>query len=769
MATTEKTTTTTTRRRIPSMREMEHALDVLEAARDAEERRRKRQRWTSEGIPGKAWQKLTRPAKGGLRDLYRHTLTPYYWAVPAGGAIALQEAVVHANDLGSVGSLAAVTAGSVATANVLPAWLRRKKAAKKHRHAAHWAALEPGHTRVAANVGAAGAVAAHAVGLSVGWTPDTMAALGLASLTAFTSVASRYWQWHRHNTVVLNPRAAKAARLAALKDRPQDTAEAADPDELVRRLNERWARFVAAPSKALPGTELSEVRPTEYGATAVLHLSAGSQEKATVTAALGRVASGLKLSPTALSVEDIQPENGQEPDSSVLRLRIVSQATSERAVPLDDGQSRLVRRGSDWLVRLGEYIDGQGEATWKLYDRDSMWGGFFAGKTGAGKTTLIEALVLGAFETGCTFVVYAKPKKGPSPRIAAHAHWAVEADAGARSTMIDGVIRLMEVRGLINELNDTSEFSPRPDWPGVLVVIDEFHEAAAQIEATGKGRLNRIAREGRAVGVVLAGASQGFGLEGFVQDDMIRSNMTATNAISMKLSATQAGIFKREMGLAVNPGNLPDPQAHDRNKGLAFSLGGRELPFRGAWAPQEETEALMAAARAAAVAGLDVDSEAALDEGSRGAYANRHARKAGRKEELRAILAQMRSRAGGGDAAQAARAGAAAADHAAASEAGRPVPPTLARQVVVDIAEARKAAAARTEQQPVRPRRAPAIEGVIEVLEKQGPQGTTAIREALAGREGCGKEAVDRALRTLADEGAIAKAADSRKAPWKLV
>lgn len=753
---------TGTAKRRPSARELQQARKVLEAAED----RGGARRWSAEGVPGRVWELVARPRRGGLRDLYRHVLTPWYWALPAAGAIGVQEALVAANGWGGPASLGVVAAGALATANAAPAWLRTQTAAKRHPHAAQWAALEPGHTRVVANVAAAGAVATHALGLVVGWSSDVVAATAAAGLGVVVAAASRYWQHHRHHTVVLNARAARAARLAALRQAKQaaageeTTGVAADPDELVRRLTERWPKFVAASGKALPGTRLTDITRTDYGATAVLHLEPGAQERSTVTAALGRVASGLKLTPSALSVEDIDPEPGQEPDSSILRLRLVSQTTAERPVPLDDGRPRIVRRGSDVLVRLGEYIDGLGEPTWKLYDKDSMWGGFFAGKTGAGKTTLIETLVLGAFETGCTVVIYLKPKKGPSPRIAKHAHWPVEADPASRSAAIDGLIALMEVRGLINELNDTSEFSPRPDWPGVLVVIDEFHEASAQIEGLGKGRLNRIAREGRAVGVALVGASQGFGLEGFCQDDMIRSNMTATNAISMKLSATQAGIFKREMALPVNPGDLPDPQKHVRNKGLAYSLLGRPVPFRSAWAPQAETEALMADARARAVAGLDPDSEAALDKGSRGAYSARNTRRAARKDELRRLLANLR---GGQPPAQEATGDTTGAeDRRQAEQAGLPVPPPLPRRVVVDLAEARQAAAARQE------RRSAAAEGVLELLAARGPLGTTAIREALSGRPGCGKAAVDDALKDLSTRGEITKAGQSRKAPWKL-
>src|SRR5699024_10074632 len=84
-----------------------------------------------------------------------------------------------------------------------------------------------------------------------------------------------------------------------------------------------------------------------------------------------------------------------------------------------------------------------------------------------------------------------------------------EADPASRSAAIDGIIALMEVRGLINELNNTSEFHPSPDWPGAMVVVDEFHEASAQNEHAGKGRLDRLAREGRAVGQRRGGGPPG--------------------------------------------------------------------------------------------------------------------------------------------------------------------------------------------------------------------------------------------------------------------
>lgn len=56
----------------------------------------------------------------------------------------------------------------------------------------------------------------------------------------------------------------------------------------------------------------------------------------------------------------------------------------------------------------------------------------------------------------------------------------------------------------------------------------------------------------------------------------------------------------------------------------------------------------------------------------------------------------------------------------------------------------------------------------LEVLRSQGPTNTTALRQLLAGRPGCGATSLHEALKALAERGVIAKTHDSRKAPWAL-
>lgn len=61
-----------------------------------------------------------------------------------------------------------------------------------------------------------------------------------------------------------------------------------------------------------------------------------------------------------------------------------------------------------------------------------------------------------------------------------------------------------------------------------------------------------------------------------------------------------------------------------------------------------------------------------------------------------------------------------------------------------------------------------AAAAVLEALGSKGPLATTALRQMLTGQPGCGSTSVDEALKALSDKGVIAKAHDSRKAPWAL-
>jgi hypothetical protein len=48
------------------------------------------------------------------------------------------------------------------------------------------------------------------------------------------------------------------------------------------------------------------------------------------------------------------------------------------------------------LINLGPFSDGEGFATWKLFTKDSMWGGFICGSTGSGKSRTIESICMAA-------------------------------------------------------------------------------------------------------------------------------------------------------------------------------------------------------------------------------------------------------------------------------------------------------------------------------------------------------------------------------------
>lgn len=61
-----------------------------------------------------------------------------------------------------------------------------------------------------------------------------------------------------------------------------------------------------------------------------------------------------------------------------------------------------------------------------------------------------------------------------------------------------------------------------------------------------------------------------------------------------------------------------------------------------------------------------------------------------------------------------------------------------------------------------------AAAAVLELLGSRGPMTTTALQAALENRPGCTRGPIDSALKALSDKEVIAKAHDSRKAPWAL-
>ncbi|MFI6579344.1 hypothetical protein ACIBFB_26475 [Nocardiopsis sp. NPDC050513] len=538
------------------------------------------------------WKAIFRPGENSLRV---HMAAQFYpWKV---GGLVLAAGVVAARAAAVSGTHALVLALATGTGAWAALRILRTVKARKHRAtklASEWAEVDPAHARVCA---AAAGVWLMAVILI---QPSTLTAWwwsGLVGLLALLALGSRFWAHHRVPRV-----------LAAV-----DEAVAPPPPPGEHVVARKWRTRVANGNGALPGTKLTDLVDESYGVRGRLHLVPGRQTITSVRAAQGYIATALGVSEADILIEQVEPtEDDPKPDSSILDVKVVTVGMLTQKVPLEG--ERLVVDGDDVSIRMGPYADGDGEALWRLYTADSIWGGFVAGSTGSGKSGLIDALALGIWQTQNTIVIYLDPKNGgSSPRIFDRAHWSVGKDPGTWDAILDGLIEVIEARGLENSARlKVSGFTPSKERPGIVVIVDECHVV---INPGNAERWGRVGREGRAAGVQAVYASQIYGLQTFGGDDAVRSSATAGNTVALRVSRNQSTMIA---DIPLDPSTLP------KITGVGLVDSGREAPFKAAWAPSETTAAQMDAALEHAPQELDPLAAGAFDAGTKGLYSRRH-------------------------------------------------------------------------------------------------------------------------------------------------
>ncbi|WP_337797690.1 FtsK/SpoIIIE domain-containing protein, partial [Nocardiopsis dassonvillei] len=565
-----------------------------------------------EGWPAWLWQHIARPAPDSLRVMYRHVLTPWYWGVGVYGATAAYTAM--AVDAGMAPAATALVAATTAgtAANLLPRVLRGKKAAKRWPVAADWVSREPGHARVVANVAAMYATLTAAAAPT---TPEGWTVAGAAGVLTLMGCSARYWQHHRHHTAVVRPGAGGPAAPVSTVDET--------PEQLCARVRTRWASRVGCEGGILPGSTL-RISPAPAGAAGKLFLVSGRHDLSSVTSVLGKIASALGVAKKYLAIEDYEPEDGSEPDPAVLTVSIMSARVRSRVYPLGDYQL-VHRRGDLTTLTVGGVIDGSEMAEWLLYDDSGIRHGYLTGNTGAGKSVLMDTLVIGALETGVTSVLYIDPKGNSSPRIAKHAHVAVLSEDPKRwHRVLDGVLEGMAIRKALVEagITNSSRFVPTPEFPGVLIAIDEIHRLTGDPDILAK--LLFVAREGRSLGFGLLLASQGYTAGEWGGSTIFRALVTGANAIALKLDKDQGNSYFQDFG--INPNKvlpdpnfvrkLPDGSAIKPYAGFAVSKALGQVPMRTLFDGEDGREERMAAAKAVAVQGMDVETYGAIDTGS---------------------------------------------------------------------------------------------------------------------------------------------------------
>lgn len=395
---------------------------------------------------------------------------------------------------------------------------------------------------------------------AAGWL--TLAPFGIGAGNVATlgvvecAVAARWWQ----HTRLGYPADQQPEQPAEVEEKPINRAT---------QIMDDWAEYVSGPGGALPGSALTLPMPTEHGYAFTAQLARGKQTLESVVAALPKISTGLEEPVENLIAESAPPDpvTGKEYPSRC-RFQVITRSPITGNVNFDGP------RRNNGLIGLGPWADGSGEAQTRLYTSGSMWSTVIIGDTGSGKSRVAENKVTSALSGGDTVYWYLDPQGGgSSPALAEHADWfgtMVNAE-----DMLYAAVEILQARGEENSYEGWTGFTPSPQRPGLLLVIEECHNPFGVKAWTPLWA--KLAREGRKVGIGFICLSQYPGLETFGNSEALRMNIMAGNAIALHVSSKTAGSLMA--GLDVDPRNLPDIPGYGYVQGTP-QTGTRTAPFR---------------------------------------------------------------------------------------------------------------------------------------------------------------------------------------------
>jgi hypothetical protein len=340
---------------------------------------------------------------------------------------------------------------------------------------------------------------------------------------------------------------------------------------------QRWQRNLAKGD--FEGSELTEPKEIGSGYRYTLRLVPGRQS-------VSKVLGGLDL------YGGLELENGQSViverhpilPAPQAQLTVVTQSTVVDDQPWPGPERAFDPRNGS--VNLGPFVDGEGIAQCCIYRKDGMFGGFLQGSPGSGKSRMVEiiAVACAASISHPTIVWFGCGQNGDSSRMLVRRADRVALTHETMLEMLTEAEKVMTVNGIENRKAGCNGFTPTTERPGLLLIIDEFHdfvdETKHRLANVIQEKMVNIARKGRKVGVALILATQEPKLGAFGNPkhaDLLRSCLLNGFGILLRTLTNNAKqIFKVEIDPTMFPADQP---------GYAFlarpASEARSAPFRG--------------------------------------------------------------------------------------------------------------------------------------------------------------------------------------------
>jgi len=477
----------------------------------------------------------------GMGRLLAPQAVPHY----ATGCLIAAAAVANAaGELsGEEATAAAATVGILFTIAVLFA------CAKGVRLRVSAVATECGRAWLAAIALGAAAWIAYAgiVGVSV----DNVTALLLLAY----GMAGRWWAMHR----IPNP---------SIRPAPPEPVRAAPTAESVDEVRRRWAATIGCKGGRLAGSQLISREVIPAGKRFRVALLPGKQTIDDVRGAIGLIASGLRCEVTDLFAEPVAG------DASLVDLSVLDDSPIKQNIVMSALDTTV-----PGAIALGPWGDGTGNAKWRVYEQNSIFGGVITGRSGSGKSTLLGVITVGLKARGDTVVWHIDGQDGASlPGLFDEFDWAV----GRRHAleMLRVADEEVEWRSKQNFFHKWKGFDPvEQGRKGLVIIIDECQDVFGTDPFAEIVQIaNRISRKGRKCGVAIIAATQYAEKASFGGSNSLRSGLMQGNAVTLRTTRRNEKNF-------FPPSFTGDPVSIPvQNKGQGYLIdvsgGDKHAPFK---------------------------------------------------------------------------------------------------------------------------------------------------------------------------------------------